>query len=106
MFDPMLGRDVGFATTSPDQARVRTRPGDRVLVHKWFYTLFDPKRFDVIVFKDPTDSSRNYIKRLVGLPGEEVWLADGDVFTRRADRPETGFMIRRKPLHVQRALWN
>ena len=44
-----------------------------------------------------------YIKRVVGLPGETIWLVDGDVFA-KADG-ETEFIIQRKPEHVQRAVW-
>lgn len=53
---------------------------DRVLVNKLAYLLGEPKRYDVIVFKYPLDRSKNYIKRLVGLPGERVTLFHGDVF--------------------------
>ncbi|MCC6908444.1 MAG: signal peptidase I [Phycisphaerales bacterium] len=59
----------------------RTRMGDRILVLKYLYSFFDPTRFDVVVFKNPTDPTENYIKRLVGLPSEAIWLADGDVFS-------------------------
>ena len=46
--------------------------GDRILVLKYMYDFFPPKRWDVIVFKWPLDPSQNYIKRLIGLPGEAV----------------------------------
>jgi signal peptidase I len=59
--------------------------GDRILVLKYLYGLRDPERFDVIVFKNPTDPSQNYIKRLIGLPGEQIALADGDVFVKADD---------------------
>lgn len=61
-------------------ANRRTRMGDRILVLKYLYSFFEPKRFDVVVFKNPTDPTENYIKRLIGLPDEAIWLADGDVF--------------------------
>ena len=50
--------------------------GDRLLVEK----LGRPKRWDLIVFKYPKDPSVNYVKRLVGLPGEKLDLVGGDVF--------------------------
>jgi len=53
---------------------------DRVLVNKFIYLLSDPERWDVIVFKYPLDQSKNYIKRLVGLPGEKVTIQGGDIY--------------------------
>jgi type IV secretory pathway protease TraF len=50
-----------------------------------------------MVFKYPEDTSRNYIKRVVGLPGETIAVRDGDVYIN--DR------IARKPWPVQEALW-
>jgi signal peptidase I len=52
---------------------------DRILVNKFLYLVSDPERWDVIVFKYPLDQSKNYIKRLIGLPGEEVTIARGDI---------------------------
>jgi hypothetical protein len=52
---------------------------------------------------DPTGEAANYIKRLIGLPNEQIWLADGDVFAEAAGGD--AFRIQRKPEHVQRAVW-
>lgn len=102
--DPMLGQQYRGAASPP--ARISPRMGDRILVLKSLYPFFEPKRFDVVVFKNPTDpvgDAQNYIKRLVGLPHEHIWLADGDVFAKRAGDEQ--FRIQRKPEHVQRAVW-
>ena len=52
---------------------------------KWPYDVggptLGPKRWDVVVFKDPEDGDTNFIKRLLGLPGELLELIDGDVYT-------------------------
>ena len=53
---------------------------DRVLVNKFIYLFSGPERWDVIVFKYPLDQSKNYIKRLVGLPGEKVTIQGGDIY--------------------------
>jgi len=39
-----------------------------------------PKKGDVIVFKTPSDNRTDYIKRLIGLPGDSVQFIDGDVY--------------------------
>jgi len=53
--------------------------GDRILVLKFLYDFEPPRRWDVIVFRNPNDPEENYIKRLIGLPGETVELVQGDV---------------------------
>jgi signal peptidase I len=58
----------------------RSYNGDRILVNKYLYTFTDPKRWDVVVFKFPGDAKVNYIKRLVGLPGEKLRIDQGDVY--------------------------
>jgi signal peptidase I len=45
-----------------------------------YYPFDPPERGDVIVFDPPTGSDKPYIKRIVGLPGEEVSFGDGHVF--------------------------
>ena len=72
--------------------------GDRLFVTKYSYgyskhsfpfspNLFkgrimfsEPKRGDVIVFKTPADNRTDYIKRLIGLPGDEIQFMDGDLY--------------------------
>ncbi len=85
--------------------------GDRVLVNKLVYDFGEPQRFDVIVFEDPnvpepdrgffggvwhwlteglgfaTAQEQDYIKRVIGLPGEEIEGRDGKI------------LINGKPLH-------
>jgi signal peptidase I len=78
--------------------------GDRILVNKFPYEFSDPERFDVVVFKFPEGAKTNYIKRLVGLPGEEVLLEGGDVKVRKLDSNDDTFRIARKPPEKQRKL--
>ena len=76
--------------------------GDRILVSKFAYQLAEPKRWDVIVFKYPGNAKQNYIKRLVGLPGETLHIYHGDVFVRKAE--EQQFRIARKPANKVEAM--
>lgn len=54
-------------------------PRDRVLVAKFWYSFAEPKRGQIIVFKYPLDPKRDFVKRLVGLPGETVEIVKGVV---------------------------
>ena len=72
--------------------------GDRLFVSKYSYgfskhsfpfspNLFkgrilfsEPKRADVVVFKTPADNRTDYIKRLIGLPGDSIQFINGDIY--------------------------
>ena len=54
--------------------------GDRILVNKFTYDFADPERYDVIVFKNPHNGKQNYIKRLIGLPGDNLTIENGDIY--------------------------
>jgi signal peptidase I len=67
--------------------------GDRVLVAKGFYDtgLMPPKRLDVVVFKYPQEPQKeyvplNYIKRLIGLPGETIGTYYGKLYVLPPDQ--------------------
>lgn len=59
--------------------------GDRILVNKFIYDFSTPKRWDVIVFKNPNNAKQNYIKRLIGLPDENLLIDYGDIYTMEPD---------------------
>ena len=50
--------------------------GDRLIVSRTPYWLGDPKRGDVIAFPYKEDPRQKYIKRIIGLPGDVIGLAD------------------------------
>lgn len=112
---PNCGFKVPRQNSSNPENRADNTPvhyGDRILVLKYIYLLQDPKRWDVVVFKSPDDPdhynyTQNYIKRLVGLPGEAVMILDGDIFTAPAEKSGMldAYQIQRKPRNVQNALW-
>jgi signal peptidase I len=52
---------------------------ERILVNKFTYRFEPIQRGDIVVFWFPLDPNKSYIKRVVGLPGERVSVADGQV---------------------------
>lgn len=92
----------------------RLAAGDRVFVLKYLPWLHHPERWDVVVFKNP-GTHENYIKRLVGLPGEQIAFVDGDVFSREYVEGQSevegweswttdDWAVQRKPERVQRTM--
>jgi signal peptidase I len=73
--------------------------GDRIIVGKFAYDFTEPKRWDVIVFKFPGNAVQNYIKRLIGLPGERVRIVGGNIYTSGNDATDDALTIARKPPH-------
>jgi len=55
-------------------------PHDRVLVSKFIYRLREPARGDVVVLRYPRNPERNYIKRVIGLPGETIAIKNGTLY--------------------------
>jgi signal peptidase I len=56
---------------------------DRVLVNKWSYRLHSIHRGDIVVFARPKDmasADKDLIKRVIGLPGEKITIANGHVY--------------------------
>lgn len=76
---------------------------DRTVVDKLSFRFRDPERFEIVVFKHPLERSRIMVKRLVGMPGEELKIENGDLWT-RADGTEP-WRILRRPAPVQREMW-
>ncbi len=118
----------GFRADSEDSYSPPVYYGDRILVLKHQYLFAEPGRFEVVVFKNPSSVQfrkvelrpeqatepfqENYIKRLVGLPGDTLMILDGDIYVADDVRnKETGelvasdFRIARKPASAQSALW-
>ncbi len=55
-------------------------PGDRLVVDKLSHRWRRIRRFDVIVFECPTQSGVDYVKRVIGLPGEKIVLRGGELY--------------------------
>jgi signal peptidase I len=74
---------VNFATgrfrVEGDSMQPTLHPDQYVLIDKVSYRLNPPQRGDVVVFRYPLDPTRDFIKRVIGLPGETVAVANGVV---------------------------
>ena len=53
---------------------------DRVLGLRFPYWFSDPQQGDIVIFKYPDDESQNYIKRIIGMPGDTVEIVEGLVY--------------------------
>lgn len=129
IYCPNCGFAVQPGPQQPNQPTPNTRSqppvqyGDRILVLKYRYLMAEPQRWDVVVFKAPDvvenapRYTTNYIKRLIGRPGESVMMVDGDIYV--STEPPPGnlndesvrreyyktFRVQGKPPHAQKALW-
>lgn len=63
--------------------------GQFLLVSKVEYMLHQPERGDVIVFRFPNQPSRDFIKRIIGLPGDHIDIRNGQVIVNNEPLPET-----------------
>ena len=61
--------------------------GDRLFGFRLSYLMEDPKRGDIVIFKYPDNESINYIKRIIGLPGETVTIKDSKVYINDSTTP-------------------
>ena len=60
----------------PSREQFRLVSPDRIMSNK----LVAPRRWDLIIYRTPTDPRVKFLKRLVGLPGESVFIKDGAVW--------------------------
>lgn len=66
---------------------------DRIVVNKFIYHFREPKRFEVIVFRFPSkETKKDFIKRIIGLPGEKIELKLGDLYVNDKKIEETHIM--------------
>ena len=66
LFTPIVVDGISMEPTLAD--------GDRMIVNKIGYTIGEPDRFDIVVFH--AEETKDYIKRIIGLPGDEVEYRD------------------------------
>jgi len=59
-----------------------------IVINKLAYYIGEPQRGDVVVFRPPNQQSKHYVKRVIGIPGDEVIIRDGYVFIKPASDTE------------------
>ena len=59
-----------------------------LLAEKLSYIVSDPKRGDVVIFKPPNNPSQNYIKRIIGIPGDTITIEDNRVIITNPENNE------------------
>jgi len=78
-----------FAAINAVSARIRVdgssmeptlHNGEFVIVNKLTYKLGMPEIGDVVIFHPPSDPEQEYVKRVIGLPGDQVVITDGKVY--------------------------
>ena len=93
---PMCRFTANIGTENPQHRQYPSFNGDRILVSKLAYQVSKPGRWDLMVFKYPGDTKINFIKRVVGLPGETVRISHGDIFIKGPQQADFG-IARKSP---------
>ncbi|MFT7517793.1 MAG: signal peptidase I [Myxococcota bacterium] len=95
---------MGTELLDPATKRASGSLNDRVLVDKISYFFRDPQRWEVVVFRYPLLTHNNYVKRLVGMPNEELWIFGGNLYARELGSVDD-FQILVKPWKVMLNIW-
>src|SRR3989344_3119772 len=66
--------------------------GQYILTDKLSYRFEKPRRGDIVVFKAPVDPNFDYIKRIIGLPGESIQIKGGKIVIKNTTHPK-GFVL-------------
>ncbi len=76
---------------------------DRILADKFSFHFRDPERFEVVIFRYPLNHAKNFVKRVVGMPGEYFRIHNGDLWQRATEAEP--WRIPRRSREVQRETW-
>lgn len=77
----LINRFVIFKVIVPSGSMENTiMTGDRVFTFRLAYLFSEPERGDIVVFPYPDDERVDYIKRIIGLPGDKIEIRDGILY--------------------------
>ncbi len=77
------------------KSATQTSFADRLIVNKLVYHFNQPERGDIVLFNSPYNDGKQYVKRLIGLPGETVEIRRGMVYINNKLLVIPGVTIRR-----------
>lgn len=63
--------------------------GEYIVINKFSYLIGHPQRGDVVVFRPPNEPKKYYVKRVIGLPGDEITIRGGFVYLRESGSTES-----------------
>ncbi|MCR5791182.1 MAG: signal peptidase I [Lachnospiraceae bacterium] len=61
--------------------------GDRIFGNRLAYLRSEPERGDIVIFRFPDDEKQLFIKRVIGMPGETLYIEDGRVYINGSETP-------------------
>lgn len=77
----LINRFVFYKVEVPSGSMETTiMTGDKVFTYRLSYLFGNPKRGDIVVFPYPDNESIDYIKRIIGLPGETIEVMEGVIY--------------------------
>lgn len=89
----LINRFVIFKVVVPSGSMENTiMTGDKVFTFRLSYLFSDPKRGDIVVFPYPDDEEVDYIKRIIGLPGDKIEIRGGTLYI-NDERYEEGYLL-------------
>ncbi|MBI3485648.1 signal peptidase I [Candidatus Daviesbacteria bacterium] len=68
------------------------KTGDYIITNKIGYRLEQPKKGEIIVFKNPREESQDFIKRIIGVPGDRVKIEGGHFFVNDQQLSESSYL--------------
>ena len=99
VFALFLGRFIIANAEVPTGSMAETiQPLDRIIALRFSYLLTTPRRFDIVVFRNPDDESVLYVKRVIGLPGETLEIINGRVYINEVPNIEADRYSRDAPV--------
>lgn len=61
--------------------------GDKLIGFRLAYLFKEPERGDIIIFRYPDDETQNYVKRIIGCPGDTVVIQDAQIYINGSTEP-------------------